>query len=306
MLLPKVTIVIPVFNQSAFLDRTILSVLNQSHSNIECIVVDDGSTDDSYLIAERHLPRLRILRQANAGQALAMNFGFAAAAGDFVGYLSADDVLDRDAVSVLIECMRSKDKDTYLVAFPEYRTIDQFDNVIIDGVDPFADVKDMVENFRCTIGPGAIFSKELIPLCGGWNSKFKQIPDFEFWLRVSANANFYQIPKILASFRVHLNSQTYGKSSIAQADESIYLVERVQSSQFKLPTDSNLRSFYSSAYIYSSCLHFKSARFALGVSRFAKSLTYSRKASLSRYAVRRLLSSIAASFTFYWKHTICR
>jgi glycosyltransferase involved in cell wall biosynthesis len=87
-----VSVIIPVYNGERFLEDAIGSVLEQTYPSVECLVVDDGSTDGSYEIASAREPEIRLIRQANRGVAAARNAGAAAAAGSFIAFLDADDV----------------------------------------------------------------------------------------------------------------------------------------------------------------------------------------------------------------------
>ena len=92
--MPRVSVVVPLYNKAAFVHRTLDSVLTQSEPDLEVLVVDDGSTDDGpALVAERALtePRLRLVRQPNAGPGAARNHGLQLARGQYVTFLDADD-----------------------------------------------------------------------------------------------------------------------------------------------------------------------------------------------------------------------
>src|SRR5207237_7750200 len=91
---PLVGIVTPSYNQAAYLEDTIRSVLEQDYEPIEYVVVDDGSTDGSVEIVRRYEGRLTAaIRQENAGQVAALNRGFARTSGPYMGYLNSDDTL---------------------------------------------------------------------------------------------------------------------------------------------------------------------------------------------------------------------
>lgn len=89
---PAISVVIPAWNAAAWLGQTLDSVLAQTLPAAEILVIDDGSTDDTAAIAARHAPRVRCLRQANAGQAAARNRGVAESLGEFIAFLDSDDL----------------------------------------------------------------------------------------------------------------------------------------------------------------------------------------------------------------------
>jgi len=86
-----VSVIVPVFNMERFLCQALDSILAQDYDSMELIVVDDGSTDDSGRIA-RHYPQARVIYQANQGCGAAKNTGLAAAQGEFLAFLDADDI----------------------------------------------------------------------------------------------------------------------------------------------------------------------------------------------------------------------
>ena len=87
-----VSCIIPVFNGARYLRETLDSVVRQTHPPAEIIVVDDGSTDDSVAVARQFGSRVTVISQANAGHAAARNRGIAAARGEFVAFVDADDL----------------------------------------------------------------------------------------------------------------------------------------------------------------------------------------------------------------------
>jgi glycosyltransferase involved in cell wall biosynthesis len=89
---PVVSCIVPVYNGEAYLGAALDSILAQTWRPLEIIVVDDGSTDGSAAVAETYGAIVRVIRQANAGCAAARNAGLAAATGEFVAFLDADDV----------------------------------------------------------------------------------------------------------------------------------------------------------------------------------------------------------------------
>lgn len=95
-----VSIIIPVYNAAKYLDETLHSAFNQTWPNIEVILVDDGSTDNSLAIAESYLNRsIKIFKQQNKGASTARNLGLKHAKGSYIQFLDADDILSNDKIA---------------------------------------------------------------------------------------------------------------------------------------------------------------------------------------------------------------
>ena len=97
-----VSVVIPTYNSSKFLPVAIESVIDQTHSAIEIIVVDDGSSDDTKLICDRY-PAVKYIYQSNQGAASARNTGFRASQGSYLVFLDSDDCLFPEAIEIGLE-----------------------------------------------------------------------------------------------------------------------------------------------------------------------------------------------------------
>ena len=108
--LPRVSVLVPSFNSQAFLAETLESVLNQTYREIEIVVVDDGSTDESLAIARRFEGRgVRVIAQDNRGQSGALNTAFDASRGDYLQYLDADDILHPQKIGLQVARLQAAD-----------------------------------------------------------------------------------------------------------------------------------------------------------------------------------------------------
>jgi glycosyltransferase involved in cell wall biosynthesis len=105
-----VSIVIPCYNYGRFLAEAIESALGQSHSPLEVIVVDDGSTDETAIVAASYGAKVRYIAQSNGGAGCARNTGARAANGAFVVFLDADDVLSRTYVEKTLRALTDADQ----------------------------------------------------------------------------------------------------------------------------------------------------------------------------------------------------
>ncbi len=99
-----ISVIIPVYNKEAYLKRCLESVLGQSHKDLEVLLVDDGSTDESLLICREFAnadPRVRVIEKENGGASSARNLGIAEAAGEYIGFVDADDWIEPEMYATL-------------------------------------------------------------------------------------------------------------------------------------------------------------------------------------------------------------
>ena len=116
-----ISVVIPLYNKEKTIKKTLNSILLQSYSNYEIVIVDDGSTDDSYSIVSNYVEsniekqRIRLLHQENGGPSKARNTGAKHAQGEWIVFLDADDELLPDALNTFVSIIRKH---------PDYDIID--------------------------------------------------------------------------------------------------------------------------------------------------------------------------------------
>lgn len=221
---PRVSLVVPVYNAEDYVVEAIESVLAQSYNNVELIVVDDGSTDRSLEMISAYANRCTVISQANGGQSAALNAGWQMSTGEILGYLSADDKLESNAVECLVAVWRSQP--AVVMVYPDYWLIDESSRAIRLVEAPSFDYADVVLRGGCPVGPGALFKRELIELTGGWDCRLRQIPDYDFLLQVGLFGDVLHVREALASFRVHGGSQTFAASDDAKASEYHYVLDK--------------------------------------------------------------------------------
>lgn len=117
----EVTLVIPVYNAAPYLETCVNSVLAQTYPNIDCLLIDDGSTDDSPALLDRmaaaHPDRLRVIHQPNAGVAAARNLGIQLARGEYLMFADNDDFMVPDYVSHMVQELEAADADMVVSGF---------------------------------------------------------------------------------------------------------------------------------------------------------------------------------------------
>lgn len=208
---PAVSIVIPTHNRARWLREAIDSVLAQDYPNLELVVVDDGSGDETPALladyAGRHPPdRFRFMRQENAGQATALNRGNALARGEILGYLSDDDLLAPGAVSRLTTELVADPGAA--VAYPAYRLIDE-EGAVEDTVRPIEYSPVTALRLHDTIiGPGGLARRWALESAGGWDPSYRWMGDLILWMGVGLAGRAIRVDEPLASWRKHSGSMT--------------------------------------------------------------------------------------------------
>ena len=102
---PLISVIIPTYNYGNYIEETILSVLNQTYKNVEILVIDDGSTDNTWEIVSKFKNEINFLRQENLGQSQARNHGFDKARGSVYALLDADDYWEPEKLEKQIPLM---------------------------------------------------------------------------------------------------------------------------------------------------------------------------------------------------------
>lgn len=118
----------PVYNTSSYLDKCILSILKQTYKNIEIIIIDDGSTDNSLDILKKYQKidkRIKLLIQENQGQGIARNYGMKEATGEYICFVDSDDRIDNFMIEKLLKNIIKENSDfsSCLIAFEDEKKI---------------------------------------------------------------------------------------------------------------------------------------------------------------------------------------
>lgn len=219
---PRVSLVTPTYNQAGFLEATIDSVLAQTHTPLDYRVIDDGSTDATAAVLARY-PNIPSSRQANRGQAATLNEAWADARGEYLGYLSSDDLLLPDAVATMVAAL--EERPDAVCAFPQAHLIDARGRVLKRNVYRLFDLAELVVKQECWIGPGAIFRADAYHAVGGWRSDLRLAPDREFWMRLAAHGAFIFVDRPLALYRLHPRATSYALSTEAASREYLIVLD---------------------------------------------------------------------------------
>ncbi len=181
-----VSIVIPCYQQEAFLRAAVDSALGQTHENVQVIVVNDGSTDDSHQIAMGYGDRITYICQPNAGVTVARNRGADAADGRYLIFLDGDDVLDPHAVQFHLAGMDDSESRLTVLANREFVGEPPF--VQPDTLSPAFETKSAFPKlFHTNYGPpfAFMFSRRYFRDVGGFALKSWGCEDWDLWTRLA-------------------------------------------------------------------------------------------------------------------------
>jgi len=204
---PRISIVMPSFNQGKYIEESIHSVLDQNYPNLEFMVLDGGSTDGSREIIERYADKLNYWHsQPDKGQPDAIVTGFKRATGDLWGYLGSDDVLLKNSLKKIAHAFNQNPKGGFFGG----------DYIQIDGNGLIIRVKKHTRyagwfgrHGLQVISPDWLFTPEAYNEVGGMKPEYEYIFDTDLFYRMaSAGIKFVYINTPLIGFRYHSDSKT--------------------------------------------------------------------------------------------------
>jgi glycosyltransferase involved in cell wall biosynthesis len=201
---PLVSVLTPTYNRADFLAETIDSVLAQTYPNIEYIVIDDGSTDNTQEILNRYSTRLTWHTHPNMGETRTVNKGWALTHGEYIIVVNSDDPIFPHTIETMVAFMEAHPD--VLVSYPDWQIIDKESREVgvINALS--GDVLDMLRYCACFPGPGALMRRKVLHLEPERDTRYKYVADFEYWLRVGLHGSLARVPQVLATHRTHPDS----------------------------------------------------------------------------------------------------
>lgn len=211
---PEISVIVPCYNYGRFLREALSSVAAQSFSNWECIIIDNGSTDNTKEVSDEFMAgdkRFKYIRTEQSGVSAARNNGVKASNGNYILPLDADDKIHPFYLEKAYQVITSK---------PEIKVV--YCDAELFGaakgkwpLPPYSIKHMLIENcIFCT----ALFRKSDFENCSGYSEEMKKgFEDWDFWLRIlKSDADVYKIPEVLFYYRIRHESRN---NSLSDADQ---------------------------------------------------------------------------------------
>ncbi len=220
--MPLVSIVTPCRNAAQFIGETVRSVLDQDYPDIEYLIMDGASTDNTVELLAPYRTRLRVASAPDRGQADAVNRGFAQTRGAIFAFLNADDLYHPGAIRPVVEAFAAHPEAA--AVYGEARYIDESGRPV--GKYPVEPFDRVLFERRCYIcQPAAFVRHDAFRACGMLDAHLRYAMDYDFWIRLSASYPMLKIDRELADSRLHASSKTLAEMPAAML-EAIEVLRR--------------------------------------------------------------------------------
>lgn len=207
-----ISVIMPCYNAEQFLRDSINSVLSQTYGNVELVVIDDGSIDNSQKIIEEFLAeysdRIVYLKQNHKGPYTARNYGISVSNGEYVSFLDADDYWDKTFLDEMLTSLKSTKAD---LVYCGWQNVGGSSPGSKPHIPPDYEKTSLPINFlKGCPWPihGALVKKEILKKVNYFSERYFTSMDYDLWLRMSLAINkIVRVPKVLAFYRWHGEGQ---------------------------------------------------------------------------------------------------
>lgn len=213
LMLPKISVITPSFNQGAFLEQTILSVLNQGYESLEYIIIDGGSTDESVDIIRRYAHRLSYcVSEKDRGQSHALNKGLARVTGDIVAYINSDDLYLPGAFAAAVAHFQKNPNCEWLCGDTIFFGDAEAQTAFVRAEIPKSAAHCLSWSYKAP-QPGMFWKRRL--LNAGFQEQWRYCFDHELYVRLLLSGHACaHLPVPVAAYRLHAASKTVAEGDL--------------------------------------------------------------------------------------------
>lgn len=238
---PKCTVIVPMFNSERWIESTLRSVQNQSYRSWECIVINDGSTDNSRLLLEKFVSndsRFKLINTNNQGVAKARNLGISNALGEFLAFLDADDIWLPNKLELQLKSLTNDTIADYTLA--NYIIFKDSTLKIVARVH-LKKLNTMVRHWFDFTGDGPAAASTLmikrasITRVGGYNAELRSTADLDLMLRLQKKFKYVPTKEMLVGYRLHdkqMHSDLVELSKEFKVLSRLYISNKTEAERF--------------------------------------------------------------------------
>ncbi|MBD2464447.1 glycosyltransferase [Oscillatoria sp. FACHB-1407] len=298
--MPQISVITPVYNGEKTIRETIASVLNQTFTDFEYIIINDSSDDQTLeIIASFSDPRIQVFSYPKGNLPISRNRGITHASGEYLAFLDADDVWTPDKLEAQLNALKANPEAAVAYSWTDY--IDEYSQFLRVGShftanqDVYAQLllMNFIEN-----GSNTLIKAEAIAQVGGFDPNLPSAEDWDMWLRLAAQYPFVAVPKVQVLYRV--SSQAMTRNIPRMEAACLQVIERAfsrspDSLQFLKPL--TLGNFYK--YLTCKALEGKPQRKnALQAARFLTQIIKNDPTLIKEKVFGKLLFRIATTILF--------
>ncbi|MDB9447418.1 glycosyltransferase family 2 protein [Anabaena sp. CS-542/02] len=228
---PKISIVTPSYNQAQFIEETIRSVLLQGYPNLEYMIMDGASTDDSVNIISKYQQFLcHWVSEPDRGQSHAINKGFAKTTGNILAWINSDDFLKPGALEIVAKTLSNSQTPTWLIGGCEITNEISVPLFMKSGTGiSYAKCWNWLENWFPQ--QSTFWHRHLWSLAGLLDESLHYAMDFDFWLRLFLLAEPITIDTVISAYRYHDNAKCISQQSLTQGEVNLVVIKNLKALQ---------------------------------------------------------------------------
>jgi chondroitin synthase len=226
---PQISVYVPAYNTGNYIRQAIQSVLDQTYNDYEIVVVDDGSTDNTWEVLKANFgdsQRIHLHQKGNGGIGSASNFALRRCRGYLVVQLDSDDVLDKNALAFVADFFRRNPQIDCI--YSKFDLIDKNGNYLKSGwappkFDRYESLVGMnIPHMRC-------FKRSMYSRSGGFDERIENAVDYDFYLKMSNVARISHLNEVLYQYRIHRAQTSTAKRAIQAMNHVVVVNKYLQS-----------------------------------------------------------------------------
>lgn len=203
---PAITVLVPVYNAREFIARAIQSILHQTFTDFELLLIDDASTDDSVEVMRSVAgtdPRARLVLRPHEGYTKVLNFGLAVARGEFVARMDADDIARPNRLAEQVAYLKSHTRCAVVGGHVRCFTRENEPGEVTYYPLTDAEIRRLLPTRSCFAHPATMIRKSALPAGEPYRPPLEPAEDYDLWLRLSERHDLANIDRVVLDYRIH-------------------------------------------------------------------------------------------------------